>query len=251
MERRVAFEGCCNFRDLGGYATVDGSRVRWRRLYRSDSLHRMTASDAARLVDDLGARTAIDLRMTSERARAATTLVETDARLRVVHLPVIDEAVNTPDDGGAAPVIECLADMYAVTLRAGSAGFARALRLLTRPDTYPAVFYCASGKDRTGLLAALVLSLVGVPDDDIVADYTLTAPALDTIRARLREEDPDFDTMARELPPDLLDAPAAAIATALGQLRDEHGSIDGYAEHAAVTAAEIGALRALLLEPDG
>jgi protein tyrosine/serine phosphatase len=246
MERRLQFDGCCNFRDLGGYRTRDGLTIRWRRLFRSDSLHYMSEADVARLVEELGAKTIIDLRMTSERARAG--FVNVDRTVRALHLPIIDDSVTSADADGTSPKLETLADMYAVTLRAGSAGIGQVLRVLASPDAYPAVFSCSSGKDRTGLLAAIVLALLGVSDDDIVADYTLTAPALAVIGERVRREEPDFEQLARQLPPDLLDAPPGAMTATLQRIRDEHGSVEGYAAHAGITRDVIESLRDNLLE---
>jgi protein-tyrosine phosphatase len=104
------------------------------------------------------------------------------------------------------------------------------LAVLADPAAYPAVFHCAAGKDRTGLLAAVVLGLLGVSDDDIIADYALSQQAMTRMLAWLRAERPEV----REQ----IEGSAAAIVTAepdtmslfLGRLRHQHGSFPGYAD---------------------
>jgi protein-tyrosine phosphatase len=168
--RHIQFEHLHNFRDLGGYRTQDGRTVGWGRVYRSDSLAKLRGADWDRFLD-LGVRTVIDLRYPWEIA-AKGRVPEDDAlaylNLSVEHRPY-DQAEIDPE----VDPWRYLADRYAEVALDGAEELRRALEVIACGDG-PVVFHCASGKDRTGLLAALVLALVGVAEDDIVADFALT-----------------------------------------------------------------------------
>jgi protein-tyrosine phosphatase len=110
------------------------------------------------------------------------------------------------------------------------------------------VFHCAAGKDRTGVLAALVLSLLGVDDDVIATDYGLSRLGMDRMLAYVRANHPErADTMSDQ-PAAFLDAPEAAMRLFLDDLRARHGSVEAYAASVGADAAVVEALRANLLE---
>ena len=93
MQRRIDLEGCYNFRDLGGYPTQDGARVRWRLLFRSDALHHLTAADVSRMLGELAIGEIVDLRSTGElRSEGRGLLAAQPARFH--HLPLFDSAVS-------------------------------------------------------------------------------------------------------------------------------------------------------------
>lgn len=171
--RHLSFDKLHNFRDLGGYLGEGGRPVRWGLLYRADSLGKLADADLDRFTA-LGVRTVLDLRYPWEITRGGRVPVELDYHnLSVEHRPWDQAAFNS-----SAPVARILADQYAEVMSDGVVELADALRVIATSDG-PTVIHCASGKDRTGLLAMLVLSLVGVTEDDIVADYALTELATD------------------------------------------------------------------------
>lgn len=226
MDRHLTFETCTNFRDLGGYQTVDGRHVRWRQLFRADSLHRLSDTDLDQ-ARSLGLRTVIDLRAFGELKRAGGYPVDRH-EVTLHHLPMfatlkrMGEVLDTfPDD--AVP-----GQLYLVMAGEGPDSIAAALRLLAAPETYPAVFHCTAGKDRTGILAALVLSLLGVPDDTIVADYVLTQQVIDNLRRTEAEVSTLTGAQYDRMPIDTQGAQPEVIRGFLDLLRLEHGSIDGY-----------------------
>src|SRR5579859_4556528 len=174
-QRVVDLEGCFNFRDLGGYRTVDGRCVRWQRLFRADGLHRLTEADLAHLAG-LGLATVIDLR-TEKELDEVGRIAWPAPDLAFHHLPMLDVL---PDRTTYPAWVDAgyVADRYVAMLEKGRDAVAEALAILTDPTAYPAVFHCAAGKDRTGLLAAVVLGLLNVSDEDIVADYALSQHAM-------------------------------------------------------------------------
>jgi protein-tyrosine phosphatase len=244
-DRRVALGGPVNFRDLGGYPAAGGRTVRWGRVYRSDSLHRLDPADAPRLAD-LGIVTAIDFRANDELDRIGIgPLGELD--VRHVHLATVDRAMHgrqMPD----ISQIRTAAEIYFTMLETGAPSYAEALRELAEPGALPAVFFCMAGKDRTGVFAALLLGLLGVADADIVADYALTEEVLEEIHARHRREVPAIDEQWANLPPDIAGAFPRTMEGLLAAVRDRYGSWDGYATEIGVDASTLTTLTTSLLE---
>jgi protein-tyrosine phosphatase len=238
--RHLPFDVVFNVRDLGGYPVADGRSTAWRTLYRGDGVHRLPAE----AFTDLGIRTVLDLRTESEigeRGRARADGMDWH------HLPVIQtiwERSWLTDD--MTPE-RFLADRYLVMLAEGADSLGTSLRLLARPEGVPALFHCAAGKDRTGVLAALVLSLLGVDDDTVATDYGLSRLGMARLVEFVRETYPDrYDTMADQ-PAAFLDAPDGAMRLFLADLRDEYGSVDRYAASVGVGPEVVTALRDNLL----
>ena len=249
VDRVISFESCLNFRDLGGYAGADGRAVRWRRLFRSDSLHRMRPSEVDHLLDELGVVTVVDLRTTAEREHGGPVPAEGRPGVTARHVPMVDELFADPERRRDRVPPSDMGEGYAAMLRMAGHKVATVLGLLAEPTSYPAVFFCAAGKDRTGVLAALVLGLVGVSDDDIVADYALTDEVAPAILRRYDREDPRYEEVWKSLPPEARRAPGRVMASMLAAVRREHGSIEGYAESVGVGRDVVTAMRDCLLEP--
>ncbi|HXY91108.1 MAG TPA: tyrosine-protein phosphatase [Acidimicrobiia bacterium] len=243
-ERRVVFEGPVNFRDLGGYPTADGRRVRWGRLYRSDSLHTITPVDVP-MLRDLGVRIAIDFRSDDEIDRLGIGPLD-EVSVRHVHCPTFDgqRREAPPLEGKTA------AEFYALMLESGAPAYRAALEAVAEPGALPAVFFCLAGKDRTGCFAALVLGLLGVPDDEIVADYHLTQEIVPILTERRLERDgPGLDAERwRNIPDDLRGAHTHVMEELLGHVDRLWGGWDAYAEFAGVRPELVGLLREELLE---
>jgi protein tyrosine/serine phosphatase len=223
FERKVPLEGPANFRDVGGYDTADGEqRVRTGVVYRSDSLSRVTVADAEVLAR-IGVRTAIDLRTLDEVDRTPPALLE-HLQAAYQHVPIIDEggaAAERPKDF----VFPELHVAYAGMLDRFGGNIARAIELVASSPK-AVVFYCEAGKDRTGLVAALLLSLLGVNDSDVAADYALTTGALPVIVDRVRDErtfDPEH-----HVPDHALTSEEATMLATLEALRERYGSVEVY-----------------------
>jgi protein-tyrosine phosphatase len=245
--RDIALADTFNLRDLGGYPTTDGRRVRWRRLFRGAGLQRLAGADAE-VVRSLGLVTAIDLRTAGEleaRGRYPSEVLP----VAFHHLPMIEAIWDLSDlDPDEAPE-RYLVARYREMLVDGSATIAETVRILSRPESLPAVFYCAAGKDRTGVLAALVLDALGVEVESIVADYHLSKERVERIRARALAGAGELPSAMLDQPPAFMQAPAGAMELLVEWIREEHGSTPAYLEGIGVGRETIAALADNLLEP--
>jgi hypothetical protein len=140
-----------------------------------------------------------------------------------------------------------LRDRYLEMLVEGRDQLPRAIALVA--DESPSLFHCAAGKDRTGVLAALILGLVGVSDDDIAADYHLSAASMEAMTEWVVATYPDARDAMTSQPPEYLGAPADAMFAFLERIADQHGSMVGLAHDLGIGDDLIGRLRATLLEP--
>ncbi|WP_055603144.1 tyrosine-protein phosphatase [Streptomyces aureus] len=244
MRRHIPFERLHNFRDLGGYRTADGGTVRWETLYRSDSLAKLAEADPTDLerFRALDVTTVIDLRYPWEIA-AKGRLPETEGvswhNLSIEHRPY-DQAEIDPD----LDPWRYLADRFAEVAEDGAVELRTALEVIASADG-PLVFHCASGKDRTGLLAAVLLALLGVPDEEILADFALTELATERLIADWRASHPGREPRW----PGYGRAPADIIRLFLADLRARYGSVDAYVTgHVGLDPAVVTALRDRLVE---
>lgn len=240
--RHIPLDGAFNFRDLGGYGTVDGRALRWRVLFRADGLHRLSDADQEQF-HELGIRTVVDLRTVSELEEVGRAPEGIDFH----HLPMMDvlpdrtEYPNWVDD-------EFLVARYCEILDNGAPAIAAAVEVLAGESTLPAVFHCTAGKDRTGILAAVLLGLLGVPDDVIVQDYVLSAEAMERMLAWLRDTYPDRQDELDRREAAMLAARPKVMEGLLAHVRHEYGGVEGFvAAHGA--AGAIDPLRNALLEP--
>jgi len=234
-------KGYANFRDLGGHTTPTGT-VRYGQVYRSDTLSHCDDGEVEHLVETLGVRTVIDLRHGDEIAATPLSAIQA-AGVTVHHVPLVDPAQPTwqPLEASAT-----LGERYEFILGTAGAQFAVALRLIADSGHRPLVFQCMAGKDRTGLLAALVLGLLGVTEDTIVADYTRSSDAIPTLIARLGSRGSVYDP---EVVRPYLTADAETMEFALAKIRERYGSIEQYVVDHGFEPSDIANLRAALVEP--
>ncbi len=237
--------GAYNFRDLGGYPGLDGRTTRWGRAFRSDTLHELTASDVE-LLRSIGIATVVDLRTARELDRTGRGLLEPEP-IRFRHLSVV---VEEDGEAVAAPSGDDLATRYLWYLDVGRQALVAALELLADDGNAPLVFHCAAGKDRTGVLAALVLEILGVERSVIVADYEMTAGRMELILDRYRS-DPKVAVRMAEVPASRFGVEAATMERFLDQLERNFGGAGRWALDAGVSVGAIEAMRAHLLEPAG
>jgi protein tyrosine/serine phosphatase len=240
-DRLLPLVGAYNFRDLGHYPTIDGRVTVWGQLFRSDTLHELTTADLE-VLRQIGLAGVIDLRTTAEVERAGRGLLA-DEPIRYLHASVLQE------EGGetvAAPTGDDPSERYLWYLDAGRLALVAALEMVADPDSYPLVFHCAAGKDRTGVLAALVLDILGVHPDVIIEDYMLTATRIDMIRDRLRR-DPVYGERIDQIPASRLSVQEGTMDRFLATLHDQHGGAREWALAAGVAPDSLDRMAALLL----
>ncbi len=248
IARRLALSGTYNVRDVGGYPTVDGRTVKWQTLFRGDALHQVDEEGRAAFTE-IGLRTLVDLRDDDERAAAPDNL---HPEVRVVHVPVFSkaspEAILEADEkviDRSSPTL--MADVYRMLVHAHGDKVVEAIRELARPGSLPAIVHCTAGKDRTGIVIALVLEVAGVPDEVIAIDFTATNLFLNeefrsTVLRATGDVGRDEESVKR-----MLACPPELILDVLAGIREKHGSVEQYLIDHGMTIEEIAALRAELL----
>ena len=233
-ERLLPLAGASNFRDLGGYPTTDGGMTRWGQLFRSDTLHELTEADLE-VLRGVGLASVIDLRTATELERSGRGLLGNEA-IAYLHASVLQEeggesvAVPAPSDDDPA-------ERYLWYLEVGHRALTEALTMIADPKNRPLVFHCAAGKDRTGVLAALVLDILGVEHSVIVDDYAITATRMALILDRLRR-DPVWGESVAEIPPGRVLAEGTTMARFLDLLYARHGGARAWALAAGVPLVE-------------
>lgn len=247
LDRRIAFAGgAFNVRDLGGLRTMAGRSLRRGVAYRADGLHRLPAEEVRRLAE-LGVRTVVDLRTAGELEVAASVAGE---GIVVLHLPVLREIWphDAFDGVDTSDPVSFLVDRYLEMLEEGATAIAAVFELVGTDGRRPLAFHCSAGKDRTGVIAALLLSTVGVPDDDIAEDYTTSAIAMEKLVEWVRSRGPEAaDAMAKQ-PAAFLSCPPEAMHVFLARIRQGWGSIEGYLRSIGVTGGTLDAVRAAFLD---
>jgi protein-tyrosine phosphatase len=233
--------GYVNFRDLGGHATPAGP-VRTGQLYRSDSLAHVDDADVEHLVGERGIRTVVDLRGAAE-VDAYPNHPLREAGVTIHHVPLFDPAQPLPADFAWNEAT--LADLYRFILDNAGPQFVAVLQLIAEPANRPLVFHCAAGKDRTGLIAATVLSLLDVADDEIVADYALTGAALEQLVTRARDR---AHAVGRAPADHFMRADAGTMDEVLAWVRSERGGFEAYVLAHGFTTPELDLLRSSLID---
>lgn len=239
----VDFERVFNFRDVGGYTAEDGRTVKHGVLFRSDNLGGLQHGDRERF-QALGVRTIVDLRRPREieklGGRAPEWACSVWHNVALKNPAWLDEDYSEQE----GPVAYLVA-RYLESAEVTGAEYARVLSILADPETGPVAVHCLGGRDRTGMVFALLLDLLGMSDDVIAADYHFTELSTQRFVAWYRSVEPTAD----DLPPYLAVTPAEVILTVLGRLRDEYGSIEAYVRAHGLSSEEIASLRNLYLSP--
>jgi protein-tyrosine phosphatase len=244
LERSIELRLVFNVRDLGGLPTADGRVVHRGHVFRADGVQRLRDDDLE-TVRKLGLRTVIDLRTAGEISRGGRFPVEQHP-VDWHSLPMIRRMWSDDALVATTGAADFLRDRYLEMLDEGADSLVEIAGLVA--DGQPALFHCAAGKDRTGVVAAFLLGLLGVDRDAIVADYHATAGAMAAFVDWLTTEHPEaIDAMTGQ-PPEYLEAPPEAMAGFLDAVDGRYGSMAGLARHLGVPADTIAQLRATLLD---
>lgn len=238
-DRWLALEGTFNVRDAGGYPTRGGRLIRPRTLLRGDSLHQLTGPSMSAL-HELGPRTIIDLRGEAE-VGLWPNVFRASSIIAYHHIPLPNTLLL---HAGAPPPLD---EIYQAMLEQGRPALRHILTLLADPSAWPALVHCTAGKDRTGVVIALLLGVAGASEETIVADYALTARSLTDDRfeaARLAAECHGF---AWATSPELLACRPETMRAMLAYLQ-QSGGIEGYVRHLGLGDQQIRQLRDALVE---
>ena len=233
-----------NVRDLGGLPTENGGTTRIGAVIRSDNVRGLT-DEGWRALDRHGITRIVDLRWPEERAHDPPR----DIDIEVVHVSVLGPSLEDGRDylrslDAHVDTVDDVADHYAWSyvdfLERNRDGFGQALAAVADADG-PVIIHCMGGKDRTGLVAALILRLAGVSLDEVGRDYSLSAPNLaartDAWLAKTHDE------RERRRVEKLSQTPATAMSRVVAAIEDRYGSVTGYLEAAGLEPDQIERLR--------
>jgi len=246
LQRHHVFEGISNFRDLGGYPTRFGAPTRPGVVFRSGSPAGMTALDREKLAA-LGVIAIFDLRSFVEVERDGAVDLA-DIGISRYHTPVFPDVDVSPAVLAARYRLYSrdVPQVYLQMLRTGAASYRRVAEGIA--ETRGAVmFHCAGGKDRAGVLAALLLSLAGVDRESVIADYALTSQYLPVPAAERMDHFCKMYGLSSDEFLALFAAQPLAMAATLNRIELTYGSAEGYLRSIGVTEATIERLRARLL----
>jgi protein-tyrosine phosphatase len=242
--RELAWEGCLNVRDLGGHRTEDGTETNYGAIVRADSVRQLTDAGWAAAVA-YGVTSIVDLRTDAELEADPPA----DLPIEVAHVsffeddPEVFAEVEAVSE--AAPdLVTATRDVYLVFLDRFRANVAAGMSAVARAPAGGVVVHCVGGKDRTGLLTALLLHLAGVDDEQIAADYALSEvrlqPRHDLWLAEAGSE------AERERIRRIAATPAGAILDVLQELRRRYGGVDRYLLGSGLTDDDLQLVRARL-----
>lgn len=256
-DRILPLEGGVNFRDLGGYKGESGRRMRRGLVYRSGSLGKLTDADLEAL-SRMGIKLVCDLRGHEEVAAEPDRLPVGDLAPAYLHMPLAVEDDRRQrlrallfDPASLAPMMP---DMYTRIILDGNAQlYGDLLTRLADPANLPTVIHCTAGKDRTGIAAALLLSLLGVPDDVIAADYSLSNlyyANFYAYGAQYAKKLRWLGIRTEDFQPFLVADPQN-IRIALTHIHDRYGSVENYLRTmAGVSDETMSSIKANLLESE-
>ncbi len=247
-DRDLVWDGCLNVRDLGGHATVDGGETKFGAIVRSDSVSQLTDAGWKALVAH-GVRTVVDLRGDHEREEDPPRELPVD----VVHVPFME--ANEEEWNEIAPEIEAASaaapdvatstrDVYVIFLERFKANVAAGVRAVARAPEGGVVVHCVGGKDRTGLLTALLLHVVGVPEEEIAADYSLSEERLRSRHEAWFEAAESEEELARLQR--ISQTPPGSMLGVFRELERLYGSVEGYLTSAGVDQEDLDRVRARL-----
>lgn len=244
-QRLLRLQGAHNIRDLGGYAVADGNETKWRAALRGDGLSRLSAGDRAILLGE-GLRTVIDLRSGHER-QAEPNPFEGHPNVWFHNIPLFGALAPIEAAKGATGRFD-MAARYREAVDRCQSEIAEVITTIASAEDGVVLFHCSAGKDRTGIIAALLLSLAGVDDDTIVADYVLTATVAAPLLERLRTE-----AIARggaaELVDSFLTSEPQTMRSLLNHVAQAHGGTAAYLSSIGLDRSTLEALKRRMTSP--
>jgi len=240
----LEIDGLSNARDLGGLRTGDGRVVRQGIAVRCDSLRGLTAKGHQDFIEIVGPRTVIDLRIELEVERGGYCLI--DETITVLNYPMrpLSGLNQEQIDAGAC---DNLIDDYMGQIEVNGDAVIAVLRHLADPEQHPVVYHCTAGKDRTGVVTAQLLGILGIDDATIAADYHVTTANMVPIIERMRGAQVYKDNGLAYAPDWIFESEPETMLAFLAQMTERYGSAEAWALGRGLAPAEIDSLRAALL----
>lgn len=239
--RRLPLEAAYNVRDIGGYPIAAGGITRWKTFLRSDSMHRLTAKDRMYLIK-YGVRTVVDLRTTAETG-LQPNVFSGDTEVQYVHHNIVGDDPSVESDSVEAGIpVDWLSRSYTHWLDTRQTVFYQTLSLMANPETRPIIYHCAGGKDRTGVISALLLDIAGVTRETIAEDYALTARYL--LQRNLDGNgvaEQDGITTWQQYQAEY--CPPQGMIRTLNHLDNKYGSVEKYMQEIGLSLEQIASLR--------
>ena len=241
----LRIDGLVNVRDLGGLRTVDGRVVRSRQVIRCDNPKSLTDQGQQDLADLVAPTLVLDLRMELEVHKEGYSILHDP--VQVLNLPMVPQSgVNQEQiDAGAA---DNLVEDYMRQMDVNAPSMVEALRLIADPSNRPVVVHCTAGKDRTGIVTAMLLAILGVSDDDIVADYHVTTTNMAPILERIRAAQVFQDNGLAHAPSWIFESEPETMRDFLDRMATTYGGAVEWAQAKGLRDEEIARLRETLLD---
>ena len=241
----IEVDGLANARDLGGITTADGRVVKSGVVVRCDNLRSLTTQGHIDLVTLVSPRTVIDLRTEPEVAHDGYVLAdESITVLNFAMLPLSGISQEQIDAGACDNLI----DDYMGQIEVNGDSVMMALREIASADRHPVVYHCTAGKDRTGIVTAMLLAILGVDHETIAADYHVTTANMVPIIERIRSAQVYKDNGLAAAPAWIFASDPETMLAFLDRMTAKYGSAEAWALQRGLTAEEIDSLRALLLD---
>jgi len=243
--RHIPLDGAYNVRDIGGYATEDGGETPWKTFLRADSLNALTPQAQQQLLA-YGVRTIIDLRSAYELENEPNVFADSHD-VNYVNIPLYAGNSQMPADPEQMP--RDLVTIYKYLLDGAQQQFLKVMITMLEGDAFPVLVHCTAGKDRTGMVTALMLDLAGVDDKIIAEDYALTGnylgPKLDMIRKGAAAAGRDMTAFE----PLLLSEPQAMIET-LMYLDEKYGGAEQYLREIGLDDGQIAHFKSIIVSKE-
>jgi protein-tyrosine phosphatase len=237
-QRYIPLEGSYNIRDIGGYATLDGHSTRWGTLLRADSPNNLPLA-SQRVLLDYPIHTIIDLRRSLELQRSPNIFAQSPS-VKYVNISLLE-------DENKVMQVQSLEALYLLMLDTAQEQIKLVIETMAQEDAFPCLVHCAIGKDRTGLITALVLSLSNVPATTIADDYALSEQYLDplfkALRPKTEQREEDLERLAW-----LIRSRKETMLATLSYLEEKYGDVRSYLSTLGISNQQMNAIHSRLVE---
>lgn len=234
--RRLPLNNVHNLRDLGGYAAEDYSITKWHCFLRSDNVYNITEEEREFLIG-YGLTTVIDLRSADEIIDKPNPFLR-DEIINYYNIPLLNQNMSDIIDTANNDIVNAfkLGDLYVAIAERSKVALRKVFDILIDDQSKCTIFHCTAGKDRTGVITALLLSLVGVDFEDILANYEVT-------NTHLRKIYKDIKYVAPEVPISMIESRPENIEQFLNHILSKYGTTEKYLLTLGLTANDISALK--------